>query len=364
MTARSFLDSIEPDGGTDLVEAVRRALALAPHSNDRPLRVIYIGDGTPSVGAISAQRLVQEIGRVFPPGRGSLNAVAVGADSDMQALSAIARGGGGVVIPYVPGERASAVALRVLGASYGMALRSPVVELPDGLVDAYPRTVDNIPAGGESFVVARMTRALVQGTIKLHGRVGGDAYDQSFPVTLSASSSKGNAFVPRLYAAVKIADLEANQGAGAKSEIVDLSKKFAVASRFTSLLVLESPAMFRAFRVDQSRPELPLWTGDEEGDSSAVDGLRQFAANDDGIMPGFGGGSGVASSAPKKDKASAVAGPANPFDAEESYAAPPPAADQPRPRARPSQMACSPGDLACSMPGESRRMIPMRRVWD
>ena len=59
----------------------------------------------------------------------------------------------------------------------------------------------------------------------------------------------------------------------ARSEAVELSGRFNVASRFTSLLVLESPAMFKAFGLNNER-KVAEWTGEAElrGDSADAEG--------------------------------------------------------------------------------------------
>jgi hypothetical protein len=378
---REFLARIEPEGGTDLVEAMRSARSLAGGSGrDRELRVIYVGDGTPSVGMVRPPHIMSEVSRVLPPGTGMLNAVAVGSDADTQSLAAMARGGGGVLIPYVPGERSSAVAMRVLGASYGIALRNPSVELPEGLTDVHPRVLDNIPAGGETIVVARMTRGNVTGSMKLKGQVGGESYEQSYPIELAATGARGNAFVPRLYAATKISDLESIQGDSAKQELIDLSKRFAVASKYTSLLVLESAAMFRAFGLDRATGGT-AWSGEDSTLSTVADGTTSY---DEGDAEGkakkdeeaeYGGGKGGASrEAPSK---SAPAGDAyddaSPGGASVSggrmagaYATPPPAAAVPMapPARRAPPMACDPNDPACGLGRGARGWVPMRRVWD
>jgi Vault protein inter-alpha-trypsin domain/FecR protein/von Willebrand factor type A domain len=375
---RAFLDGIEPDGGSDLVEAVRQARKFADKDADaRELRVVYIGDGTPSVGPVRPPHIMQEVGRVLPPGSGALTAVAVGADADNHALSAMARGGGGVMIPFVPGEQTGAVAMRVLGASYGIALRNPVVDLPEGLTAVYPKMIDNIPAGGETIIVARMHRSVDKGDIKLHGKVGGEKYEQTYPIELSVSSAKGNAFVPRLYAATKIDDLEATQGDSAKSELVELSKRFAVASRYTSLLVLESAAMFRAFGIDRNTSGAPLWTGEEESESSGSDGLTRYKDAEEEDEGGFALGSiGAGNKKEAKPKAGGKSargygGPA--ADVASEYAAPPgyappaPAATATMapPRSRPPTKSLpdfDDRDRVRRDPG--RGMVPMRRVWD
>ncbi|MCU0691889.1 MAG: VWA domain-containing protein, partial [Polyangiaceae bacterium] len=366
---REFLGGIEPDGGSDMIEMVRHARRIADDDKQRQqLRVVYIGDGTPSVGPVRAPHVMLEVSRVLPAGSGTLNVVAVGADADTYALAAMARGGGGVLIPYVPGERAAAVAMRVLGASYGMALRNPTVELPEGMTEVYPKTLDNIPAGGESIVVARMRRDRAAGTIKLRGKVGDETYEQSFPIELAASAQKGNAFVPRLYAATKMADLEANQGQSAKTELIALSKKFAVASRYTSLLVLESPAMFKAFGVDRTSASLPSWSGDEESESAASDGLTRFAEDDEAA----GGRGGIGSTSGQGFGSGAEKRSARAKARDEHEWAPPPPADAPTPAGPPAARR-EPAKSALPAPtvaAEERwdrpppRMVPMRRVWD
>ncbi len=45
-----FLGGIEPDGGSDLAAAMIAARAAAGPLDGKELRIIYLGDGTPSVG--------------------------------------------------------------------------------------------------------------------------------------------------------------------------------------------------------------------------------------------------------------------------------------------------------------------------
>ena len=380
---RDFLKGVEPDGGTDLVEAVRASRELAKGTTgERELRIMYLGDGTPSVGPVRPAHITSEVARVLPPGTGMLTAVAVGSDADSRALAAMARGGGGVMIPYTAGERATAVAVRVLGASYGIALRNPVIELPEGLTDVHPKVIDSIPAGGETIVVARMTQGSLHGSLKLNGQVGGEVFEQTFPIEVSATGAKGNAFVPRLYAATKIADLEANESESAKPEIIALSKRFAVASSHTSMLVLESAAMFRAFGLDRSR-SLDAWSGEEGTVSTGSDGTTRYDAADGDEKEeqslGRAGGGGAEA---KKSKADAsdldMATLGTLGGSGEGYAAPPaamPAATTgPMPRRAPGNtMACAPSDLLCQM-DQARRgpsktpprggWVAMRKVWD
>ncbi len=373
---RDFLASVEPEGGSDLVGAVREARKAGNGREGRALRIVYVGDGGSTVGAVRPAHVAQEIARELPEGEGALTTVAVGSDADSNVLAAMARGGGGVMIPYVPGERATTVAMQVLGAGYGMALRNPVVELPEGLSDVYPKQLDTIRAGGEQYVVARMTSSEVSGSIKLKGKVGGEAYEQTFPIKVLASSAEGNAFVPRLYAATKIAELEATRGELAKTELVELSKRFAVASSYTSLLVLESEAMFKAFGIDHSAASVPTWSGESATESTSSAGDKDYedrgeeageaekkkdmAAN--AYTDGLGYGSGTSGGAGKAGPRAKAAAPSRDMAADEAWAQPP--------SATPLPLATSTTAVAPSRrppPRDDwgrRRMVAMRRVWD
>jgi hypothetical protein len=380
-----FLDPIEPDGGSDLAAAISAARAAAGSSRGKELRILYLGDGTPTVGPTRASHLEAAVHSAMPPGDGAIVAVALGTDSDTKSLQALARGGGGVVVPYVPGQKVTTAALEVLSAAYGVVLRDPEIELPPGLTQVTPSRLDPIRAGGETIIVARMAvDGDVTGTIKLRGRVAGERFEQTYPVRVVPTSSAGNAFVPRLFAAAKIADLERTGGDLAKPMIVELSKRFAVASEFTSLLVLESAAMFKAFGLDRGSVG-PAFTGevgarsesaDAENDPSdtlaedeaggglgspggdkdskskaeAKGGAAAEAAADDGFGSGHGrsGASVAAASA-----APAQAAPPSPV----ATMGPPPAT---KPSPAKKVASCAPGDPFCFDDLQQPRREPPR----
>jgi VWA domain-containing protein/FecR-like protein/vault protein inter-alpha-trypsin-like protein len=423
---RAFLEGITPDGASDLGAVVRAAQALPPEGA-RARHIIYVGDGGASVGTTRPDRLGAEVTRALGA-NATLTAVAVGADADATVLAALARGGGGALMPYVPGQRASLAAANVLAASAGAALRSPELVLPPGLSAVAPAALDTMLAGSETLVVARMGEGELNGEAVLRGKVGDQPFEQRYPLRAAATTDAGNAFVPRLFAALRIADLERSGAPGSKDAIVELSKKFAVASRHTSLLVLESEAMFRAFGLDRSR-QSPSWTGDLAANASSAGGLLDVGADeaegeaaadeknveaagkkgggrmappanrssgafdfdspsDDATGAGFGAIGGGAKD--KKEEPSPRRGPrgdmidrANPWgDAPEPDAAktPAPAAPPPPPAATRAPPAAGP--VAPAKPAEAKaarpfdrderwsttrrrpNFVPMRRVWE
>ncbi|WP_438016365.1 FecR domain-containing protein [Sorangium sp. So ce315] len=390
-----FLGRIEPDGGTDLAAAMIAARAAAGPLEGKELRIIYLGDGTPSVGPTRPAHVEAAVRGAVPADGAAVVAVALGSDADTTSLRALARGGGGVMVPYVPGQRVASAAQSVLGAAYGLVLRDPEIELPPGLTQVTPARLDPIRAGGEAFVVARMSSgADVAGEIRLRGRVSGERFEQTYPVAIAAAAGAGNAFVPRLYAAAKIAELEETGGDAQKPAIIELSRRFSVASRFTSLLVLESEAMFKAFGLERGGLA-SAFTGEEQAErvsasaagepDDAAEGAHAFddieaeapdamakskgerlkSAGDLGLSgSGFGGGgrSSIDALPPARPPAPApkAARPSGPpsLDREQraAVAEEPASVDAPRPAA-----TSAPPPTWQPPP---RRMIPMRRVFD
>ncbi len=261
-----FLTPVVPDGASDLVAAVRNGAALGEPG--RELRVVLVSDGVATAGYERPARAAEEVRDAVPKDAAVL-AVPVGSDANGDWLGEVALGGGGVVVPYAPGERVSDVVLAIAGAGAGEMLRDPAIELPAGLDDVAPRALPTLRAGGETYVVAKMQGSRVQGQVVLRGQVGGEPFETRYPLDVSATTDAGNAFVPRLFAGLRVRDLERDGGEAARAEAVSLSQKLAVPSRFTSLLVLESDAMFRAFGIDRAQ-SAPKWTGETLGDSSDV----------------------------------------------------------------------------------------------
>ncbi len=265
----AFLKGVSPDGASDLVGAVRAAAKLAGHDASRELRVAVLSDGVATAGYRSPAPVSSEVADAVGGAGALVVTVPIGADADVNLLSDVARGGGGVVVPYQPGQRLEATAIEVLNATYGTTLRDVEVVLPEGLRDRAPATIAPLRAGGETIVTARMSGDSVKGEIILRGKVGGDPFEAKYPIDVRATMDAGNAFVPRLFAAARIADREREPGDLARPELVALSRRFAVPSRATSLLVLESEAMFKAFGIERAAHG-PQWTGEAQAQGAAV----------------------------------------------------------------------------------------------
>ncbi|AKV01908.1 hypothetical protein AKJ09_08571 [Labilithrix luteola] len=276
----AFLAGLTPDGASDLVSAVRSASSVAGHDSARNLRITVVSDGVATAGYREGARVAAETADACASSGAEVVAVPLGADADVALLGELARGGGGVVVPYQPGQRLESTALEVLNATYGTTLRDVELVLPEGLHEVAPQALAPMRAGGETIVTARLSGEFAKGDIVLRGKVGGDSFEAKYPIDVSAKTDVGNAFVPRLYAAARIADRDRSAQDSSRTELVALSRRFAVPSRYTSLLVLESEAMFKAFGIERSE-HAAAWTGEVES---------QGVAAGPGTGTGFGSG--------------------------------------------------------------------------
>jgi hypothetical protein len=247
---------------------------------------------------------------------------------------------------------------------------NPVVELPAGLEEVSPAELPTLRAGQEMLVAGPPVRP-GQGRRRPARQRRRQEVREPLPAHPRASSARGNAFVPRLWAALTIERLELEGRGEDQARIIALSQAYAVLSRHTSLLVLESPAMFRAFGVDRGRPAVE-WTGDEEADAVESVGTTDFTAkNKDAMSMRVGGsiGAGKGAAAPRAT-VSSVNGEDDSAREKLDLAADAPAApvleaakeDKPRDRKAPCQEAGAARQLPPPRP-DGRRWIQMRREW-
>lgn len=264
---RSWLNTVEVAGATDLLATLRAALDAGRAVGSRDLRVFYIGDGQASVGHRRPDAVVQRVQAMTADGRATISTIGVGSDADTPLLAAVARAGGGHAIPYLPGRRVQGTALDALMTLYGPTLTDARLSLPPGIESVAPAALPNLRRGQTALVVGRLapgaTMSGVRGEALLSGQVGGKPWQRSWTIEVAPRTDARNAFVPRQWATETIAALETAPRPDT-DRIVALSKAYGVMSRLTSLLVLESEAMFRAFGVDRARPTVD-WTAGEEG---------------------------------------------------------------------------------------------------
>nr|MBA2544661.1 VWA domain-containing protein [Deltaproteobacteria bacterium] len=284
--AGTWLAASPAAGASDIVAAIRTAAGKIKQEGQRERWVLFIGDGFASTGFRKAGDVEQAIAAST---KGiNVTTIGLGTDADSAVLGAVARAGGGSYLAWVPGQSVKTAAVASLESTFGSALRNATIELPSGLVDVAPTILPTIRTGDEVLVAARLTGD-VQGDVIIKGTVGGEPFEQRYPLELAVSAGAGNRFVPRLWASLAIDQLERKTDGGDRVRIVALSQGYGVMSKETSLLVLESAAMFEAFGVDRSVPSAKF-TGQEALDEVTSTGTLALSTGNAGSASGIGRG--------------------------------------------------------------------------
>ncbi len=280
--AATFGDAVkrvDPLGTSRLEAAFDDARDMLSGSADRG-RIVYLGDGIATVGETEPDTLIPTIATRV--GRSKLFTVSLGGEVDrgfMQRVAARARGT--FVDSRVEGTPEK-TARRLLARLSTEPVRDVTLVAPAGMTELAPARLSEVWPGDEIFISGRVSGDAVRGELALKGSRAGSAWSRTFDTDVTLSPSRSNAFIPRVWAEGRIADYEATAGEGAADAIVALSKRHHVLSRFTSLIVLESPAMARAFGVEATGPSsASAWDGSAPDESvvHASSEARQQAAS-------------------------------------------------------------------------------------
>lgn len=361
------LAAITPDGASDLETALRQNAGAKEGGRERV--VVLISSGVGTFGASRGARLGsllsdrEDVHVIVAP---------VGTTASARQLGDLSNAATGVITRSEPDAKVGAD--NVLRALAGRTLRHPKLTLPEGLTGESPGRFPTMLAGDEMFVVAKADRAGIDGVVTLRGDVGGEPYERAVPIKVTTVKGAANAFVPRLFATARADELWTSQRPEDKTELVSLSQKWHVPSPYTSLLVLESEAMFKAFGIARSDHGV-TWTGEESAvQATAMDSLAEARDEDDALSASLSGGFGddkvkKDSSGPLREAAAADGWSGGGMGAATGRAMAPPAS-APKAAAPSKPAEVSEEKAARKAPSSEppldargRPMVQMRRTW-
>ena len=235
-----YLESLQANGGTNIMGALREALDC-PTARDRLPLVLFVTDGMATVGETSPDVIAREAARLRKDVR--LFTFGLGADVNLSLLEQLAIEGHGTaqfVRPEESVERAvSLVASRLTNPRVtDVRVTASGVRLSRML----PSDATDIFAGQDLVLLARYSGS-GRGTLRFTGRT-----DEG-PVTWTADvdfpdRARDNPFVARLWATQRVGFLTAESrrtgvSAEVKDEIKTLGEKYGIPTPYTSYLVQE-----------------------------------------------------------------------------------------------------------------------------
>lgn len=216
------LAKIERGGATDI-----GALLTDAASKLDPKRrgaVVYVGDGSPSVGELAPKSLRERMARL--PQTTRLLVAAVGSQPNVALLQSLARGAGAELVH--DGYSAARSALRLLEAAGRPLWLGAKIDLGPNVERVLPKTLPPVSPDETVLVVGRLTG--VQPT-KLVLTGSGGVSERS----LHIRRLKDAGDLRRRWGEERLRELMAD-GAG-RASLVDLGRRFGLVSPFTALYV-------------------------------------------------------------------------------------------------------------------------------
>jgi len=253
--ATRFAESLEAQGGTEMLPALKAALEDAGtgggNDSDVLRQIVFLTDGEISNEGEMMAAIGADGGRshVFMVGIGS-------APNDflMERMSTI--GGGVYTHVGAPGEVAAKM-MPLLDVLSHPAVRDLSVRVEGGSLDLTPARLPDVYAGRPLVLVGRSDK--LAGTLTVSGRIGGKPWERRVDLAGALPSPA----IEKLWAHRRITDVEADRALGkledaaADTEVERIGMESGIVTSRTSLVAVdETPSRPAGARL--TREELPI----------------------------------------------------------------------------------------------------------
>jgi Ca-activated chloride channel family protein len=240
--ARYFINNLNASGGTNINEALLRALNMKREQDQRPFSVVFLTDGLPTEGVSDIKDIIQNVKKVNTQQVRIFN-FGVGYDVNTFLLDKLAEDTHGSSNYVKPGEN-----IEQEVSTFFAKISSPVlteVELDFTDARAYDYFPNNIPDifQGQRITLIGRYRNPGEVTIKLQGLQSGQKKEYTYRLNFDRREID-NDFIAKLWANRKVTHLLAQiRFQGENEELVKsikaLGKEYGIVTPYTSYLVTE-----------------------------------------------------------------------------------------------------------------------------
>jgi Ca-activated chloride channel family protein len=251
--ARSFIDALEADGGTNISGALDAVLGGSVAEDRLPI-ILFLTDGVPSVGEQQPDRIAAlAAGRI---GRARVFTIGIGHDVNTYLLERLAKEGRGSVEYVAPDASVEVAVGNLVGKLRRPALVNlRIVESPVRFLDLSPAQLPDLFFGEELVIFGRY-HGEGRGAVVIEGERNGHRERFTTEAVFPAVAS-GNEFIPKLWASRRIGDLTRQiriEGASDDliSQVRELGLRHGILTEYTSYLVQEPSVV--TTRRDQPMP--------------------------------------------------------------------------------------------------------------
>ncbi|MBN2717485.1 MAG: VWA domain-containing protein, partial [Deltaproteobacteria bacterium] len=249
------ISQVSAAGASDLGDMFNVALKLV-HGSTQPA-VIYIGDGRPTVGEMSALALAGRLRRSLGDTNARLFTLAVGENANHPLMESISRVGGGQSYRIDTPEQIVQEALRFVGKVKTPTITDLKIEAGAGLDQRFSTATAKVTEGEEVIILARSHHALPK-TIQVSGSLGGKPFSKTYETATLSGPDYG--YIPSLWARMYLSRLQSDGQEGNRGTIVSLGLNYALMTPYTSFLVLESDEAYAAAGIER-RQRQRAWMG-------------------------------------------------------------------------------------------------------
>jgi len=233
------LSRIDRGGATDLGSVL--SLAAAALDPARRGAVVYIGDGTPTVGELGLQDLRDKLAKLPRPVR--MFGIGVGDDANVALLEGLAKGGFAERVSDA--NAAARTALRLLEHAERPAWLGAQVDLGPTVERIFPRDLGALVADESITVIGRLTKGGAPTTVSLTGPAG------TTKTNLKVTPIDEHGDLRRRWAEGRL--LQMMTEATGRAAMVDLGSRHAIITPVTSLYVPTKNEMTSEERADLER---------------------------------------------------------------------------------------------------------------
>lgn len=282
--ARRFAGSLEAQGGTEMLPALKAALAdAATGGGDDPAilrQIVFLTDGEIS----NEREMVAAIGT--DGGRVHVFMVGIGSAPNDYLMERMATTGGGIYTHIgTPGEVAAKM-MPLLDVLSHPAVRNLSVRVEGGSLDLTPSRLPDVYAGRPLTLVGRTDH--LAGTLTVSGTIGGKAWERR----VDLASALPSPAIEKLWAHSRISDIEADRALGklddaqADAQVERIGMENAIVTSRTSLVAVdETPSRPDGGRL--MREKLPInlpagWNFDTLFGRNAIHGAPSAQGSGDG----------------------------------------------------------------------------------
>jgi len=243
--ALAYIDNLLATGSTNISGAFGEAIPqFSAASSNTANIIIFFTDGQQTAGITDTDQLIEYVDNLAVQNEAKISifTFGIGSSTNERLLTTLAANNNGLADFLGSDELEEKITEFYLLIRNPVLINTSILAEPGLLAEIYPRRLPNLYKGQQMILAGRYDEA-VPFQLTLGGEAFGDPVSYAYEPVLSDSIIPQYAFIPKIWAKQKIADLlteyyQLNPGTteadSIKSVIIDISLDYRVISPFTS----------------------------------------------------------------------------------------------------------------------------------